>query len=91
MRAQTDQPIRTPTMARVLVYSSLNSLEAVEGTSDQRRLRSDCAYAQADLSLRWSHKSYCGFCRELAQIIYTWLLKILKQIYGVKKLLEVTN
>ena len=24
--------------------------------------------AQADLSLRWSHNSYCKFCRALAQI-----------------------
>ena len=39
---------------------SLDSLEAVEGTCDQR--------AQADLSLRWSHKSYCRFCRALAYI-----------------------
>ena len=31
---------------------------------------SDCADAQADLSLRWSHKSYCKFCRELAQILF---------------------
>ena len=25
--------------------------------------------AQADLSLRWLHKSYCRFCHALAQII----------------------
>ena len=55
----SDQPVHPPSMARVLVYSSLDSLKAVEGTCDQRRLRSDCANAQADLSLRWSHKSYC--------------------------------
>ena len=55
-------------MARVFVYSSLNSLEALEGTCDQRRLWSDCADAQADLSLCWLHKSYCGFCRALAYL-----------------------
>ena len=61
-----DQPVHPPSMARALVYSSLDSLEAVEGTCDQRRLWSDCADAQADLSLRWSHKSHCRFCRALA-------------------------
>ena len=41
----------------------------VEGTCYQRRLGSDCANAQADLSLRWLHKSYCRFCRALDQIL----------------------
>ena len=44
-----------------LVYPSLESLEAQEDTCDQRRLWSDCADAQADLSLCWSHKSKCRF------------------------------
>ena len=57
-----------PSMTRVLVCPSLNSPAAEEGTCDQRRLWSDCADAQADLSLRWSHKFYCRFCRVLAQI-----------------------
>ena len=51
----SDQPAHPPSMARVLVYPSLNSLNAVEGTCDQQRLWSDCTDAQADLSLRWSH------------------------------------
>ena len=50
-------------------YPFLDSPEAVEGTFDQRRRWSDCADAQADLSLRWSHKSYCRFCRALAYIL----------------------
>ena len=64
-RKDSDQPIRPPSMARVLVYPSL---EAVEGTCDQRRLWSDCADAQADLSRRWSNKSPCRICRALAHI-----------------------
>ena len=56
-------------MTRVLVYLSLDSLEAVEGTCDQRRLWSDCADAQADLSLLWSQKSkWRFFCCALAQM-----------------------
>ena len=51
----SDQPVHRPCMARFLVHPSLDRSEAVEGTCDQRRLWSDCADAQADLRLRWSH------------------------------------
>ena len=61
------QPVHPPSMT-FLVYPSLDSLEAVEDTCDQRILWSDCADAQADPSLCWSHKSYCRFCRKLAQM-----------------------
>ena len=43
-------------------------MKAVWGTCYQRRLWSDSADAQADLSLHWSHKSYCRFCRALDQM-----------------------
>ena len=46
----SDHPVHPPSMTRVLVYPSLDSLEAVEGTWVQRRLWSDCANVQADLS-----------------------------------------
>ena len=49
----SDQPVHPPSMAKVLVYPSLDNLEAVEGTRNQRRLWSDCADGQADLSLHW--------------------------------------
>ena len=45
------QPVHPPSMAGVLVYLDLGSLEAVELACDQRRLWSDCADAQAYLSL----------------------------------------
>ena len=34
----------------------------------QRRLSSDWADAQADLSLRWAHRSFCWFCHEVAYL-----------------------
>ena len=34
----SDQPVYPHSMARVLIYHSLDSLEAIEGTCDQRRL-----------------------------------------------------
>ena len=55
----SDQLVHPHSMARVLVHT-------VDSTCDQRRLWSDCADAQSDLSLRWSHKSYCRFCWALA-------------------------
>ena len=61
-------------MASVLVHPSLDSLVAIEVTSDQRRLRSDSADVQADLSLCWSHKSNCMFCRALALVVYFGIL-----------------
>ena len=61
------QTVHPSSMARILVYPSSDSPEAVEGTCDQRRLRSDYAKAQVAMSLRWSHKSSCRFCA-LAQL-----------------------
>ena len=40
----SDQPVHPPSMARVLVYPYLDSLEAVEGTCDQQRLIRLCRY-----------------------------------------------
>ena len=58
-QVDSDQPVHPhlPSTARVLLYPSLDSPEAAEGTCDQRRLRWDCTEAQADLILRWSHKT----------------------------------
>ena len=66
----SDQPVHPPSMARVLIYPSLDSPKAVEGTCDQRRLLSDCADAQSDQSLRWSHVLN-RYCCALAQIWYS--------------------
>ena len=65
----SDQLVHPPSMARVIVYPSLNKPEAVEVICDQQRLLSACADAQIDLSLRWSHKSYFRFCHVLARIL----------------------
>ena len=52
------------------IFGSTEAVEfTVESTCDQQRLWSDCANAQSDLSLCWSHKSYCWFCCMLASII----------------------
>ena len=42
--------------------------------STQRRLWSDWANAQADLSLRWAHKSFCWFRHDAAQLwCFLWI------------------
>ena len=63
-------PNERPFIARLekKTYQLNNRQVAVEGICDQRSVWSDCADAQADLSLRWSHKSYWRFCRALAHI-----------------------
>ena len=48
-------------MARVLIYYSLNSMEAVQVHAISKDW-SDCA----DLRLCWPHKSYLRFCHALA-------------------------
>ena len=59
-------------MARALVHSSLNSPEAHEKKAHaiSKNSGQTAQIMQADLSLRWSHKSYCRFCRALAQLIW---------------------
>ena len=56
-----DQPVLLLSTAGVIVHPSSDSPKAAESTGDHRRLWSDVADAQADLSLRWSHKSFVGF------------------------------
>ena len=44
------------------IAQGLNNAHAISEVSDQT--------AQSDLSLRWSHKSYCGFCHALAHFSF---------------------
>ena len=58
--------------------------------SAQRSLWSDWADAQADLSHRWAHRSFCWFCHVAAQIIVIRIDKSkpednsIDQVYFVK-------
>ena len=55
-------------------YLSSDKHEAVEGTYNQQRLWSDCAYVQADLSLQCLHKSVCLLCAgSYVSVWLTWL------------------
>ena len=62
-----DQPRHPPSLIRVFAVRMKKAWVLSYPMSAQRRLRSDWANAQADLSLRWA-QSFCWFCREVAHI-----------------------
>ena len=66
----SDEPLQPPFRLRNLKWCSVSSLTLIEYSSDKQRLWSDCAYAQADLRLCWSHihVPYCWKSHVLAQI-----------------------
>ena len=61
----SDQPGHPPSLIKVFAVRMKKAWVLSYPLSTQRRLRSDWANAQADLSLRWAH-SYCWFCHEAA-------------------------
>ena len=57
----------------VWLESSLSAWRSIESLSTHRVYSedwSDRAYAQADLSLRWAHRSFCWFCCATAHFMY---------------------
>ena len=72
MTKPTQQHVRTahpPSLIRVFAVRSVDSEEPKLTSCRQRRLWSDWADAQADLSLRWAHMPFCWFCHEAAQLV----------------------
>ena len=55
----SDGPVQLPFKFRNSKWCSVSSLTLIEYSSDKQRLWSDCAYAQAGLSLCWSHRPHC--------------------------------
>ena len=66
----SDQPGHPPSLIRVFDVRSVGSLGSSFASGGQRRLWSDWADAQADLCLRWAHRSFCWFCHAVAQFSY---------------------
>ena len=66
----SDQPGHPLSLIRVFAVRSMGSLGPNFASGGQRWLWSDWADAQADLSLRWAHKSLCWFCQAMAQFSY---------------------
>ena len=65
----SDEPVQPPFKLSNSKWCSVNSLTIIEYSSNMQRLWSDCAYAQADLRLCWSHIPHCWKSHALAQII----------------------
>ena len=66
------QPVHLPSLIRhctVLAIHMKKSLVRSYPLSSQRRLWSDWADTQADLSLCLSHRSFCWFCYAVAHLI----------------------
>ena len=63
-----DQRGHPPSLIRVFAVRFMGSLGSKLSSCRQWRLRSDRADAQADLSLLWSHKPFCWFRHEAAQL-----------------------
>ena len=53
------EPVQPPFKLRNSKWCTNSSLTLIEYWSDKQRLWSDCAYAQADLRLCWSHIPHC--------------------------------
>ena len=64
----SDEPLQPPVKLRNSKWCSVSSLTIIEYSSDQQRLLSDCAYAQADLRLCWSHIPHFWKSHALAHI-----------------------
>ena len=62
----SDQTVHPPNQIRFFVVRSIGSQGPNFSSCGQRRLLSDWADAQADLSLRWAHMPLCRFCHALA-------------------------
>ena len=62
------EPVQPPFKLRNLKWGSVSSLTVIEYLSDQQRLWSVCAYAQAGLSLCWSHIPNCWKSHATAHI-----------------------
>ena len=67
----SDQPGHPPSLIRVFAVRMKKAWVLSYPLSAQRRLWSDWADAQADLSLRWAHMPFCWFCHEAAYVSET--------------------
>ena len=64
----SDQPEHSSSLIRVFAIRMKKALILSYPLSAQRRLWSDWADAQADLSLRWAHMPFCCFCHALGHM-----------------------
>ena len=66
----SDQPGHPPSLITVFAVRTKKAWFLSYPLSAQRRFWSDWADAQANLSLRWVHLSFCWFSRALAHVLH---------------------
>ena len=66
----SDQPGLPPSLIRVFIVCSVDSQESIVSSCRQWRLWSVWADTQADLSLRWAHRSFCWVCHAAAHMFF---------------------
>ena len=65
----SDQPEHPPSLIRVVAVRMKIHWVLNYPLRAQQRLWSEWVDAQADLNLRWAHRSFCWFCHEVAQML----------------------
>ena len=85
----SDQPHHPPSLIRVFAVRMKKAWVVSYLLSAQRRLWSDWANAQADLSLRWAHRSFCWFCHGAARMPQQKITALLWHL-GIKKKSRIT-
>ena len=76
----SDEPVQPPFKLRNSKLCSVSSFTVIEYSSDQQRRWSDCAYAQAGLSICWSHihVPHCWKSYVMAQMTVSLLCNSIK-------------
>ena len=64
------EPVQPHFKLRIPKWCSVSSIRVIEYSSDQQRLRSDCAYAQAGLRLCRSHIPHCWKSHVAAHLVF---------------------
>ena len=82
----SDKPVQPPFKLRNPKWCSVSNLTVVQYSSDKQRLWSDCAYAQAGLSLCWSHIPHCWKSHVSAHIVVLEYI-----VHGTRVLMQVTR
>ena len=65
----SDEPVQLPVKLRNSKCCLVSSIKFIDYSSDRQRLWSDCAYAQAGMSLCWSHIPHCWKSHVAAHIL----------------------
>ena len=87
----SDEPVQPPLRLWNSKWCSVTSLPIIEYASDKQRLWSDCAYAQADLRLCWSHIPHCWKSHVTAQLFISRFISFSQTLINSCNILNITR